>query len=176
MPITIDVLVDTNILLRTQFDKNTHVTGASRAFVDLRRRGERLATTVQNLAEFWNVSTRPESANGHGLTGAETLTRLQYFERAFTILPESSQSYTIWKQLIVTHDIRGKIVHDTRLVSVMMSFGIGKILTFNMRTLPVFRRSRQSTHIKCSMGPDGRCSSLALTFCIEPPPRDKLPI
>ena len=131
MPITIDVLVDTNILLRTQFDKAIHITDASRAFTELRRRGENLATSVQNLAEFWNVSTRPEEANGHGLTGAETLMRLQYFERAFTILPESSQSYALWKNLIVTHHIQGKMVHDTRLVSVMLSFGIRKILTFN---------------------------------------------
>jgi len=131
MPITIDVLVDTNILLRTQFDKSIHITDASRAFIELRRRGESLATTVQNLSEFWNVSTRPESANGYGLTTAETLTRLQYFERAFTILPESSQSYAIWKKLIVTHDVQGKMVHDTRLVSVMLSFGIRQMLTYN---------------------------------------------
>ena len=131
MPITIDVLVDTNILLRTQFDKDIQITNASRAFAELRRRGIHLATAMQNLAEFWNVSTRPESANGYGLSRDETMKRLQYFERSFTVLPESQQSYAIWKTLVFTHDVRGKMVHDARIVSVMLSFGITKILTFN---------------------------------------------
>lgn len=131
MPITIDVLVDTNILLRTQFDKPTHITNASRSLAELRRHGSRLSTTTQNLAEFWNVSTRPASSNGHGLSIQETLARLQYIEKAFTILAESKQSHAIWKKLIVDYEVRGKIVHDTRLVSVMLSFGISKILTFN---------------------------------------------
>jgi len=131
MPITIDVLVDTNILLRTQFDKSIHMTNASRALAELRRRGKHLATTIQNLAEFWNVSTRPETANGHGLSREETLKRLEYFERSLTVLSESRESYSHWKKLIVDHDVRGTKVHDTRLVSVMLAFEIHTILTFN---------------------------------------------
>jgi predicted nucleic acid-binding protein len=131
MPITIDVLVDTNILLRTQFDKPVHMTNASRALAELRSQGKGLATTIQNLAEFWNVSTRPETANGHGLSREETLKRLEYFERSLSILSESGESYLHWKKLIVDHDVRGSKVHDTRLVSVMLAFVIRNILTFN---------------------------------------------
>jgi predicted nucleic acid-binding protein len=131
MPITIDVLVDTNILLRTQFDKMIHITNASRAIAGLRGRGNTLATTTQNLAEFWNVSTRPENNNGHGLTVEETRMRLDYFERFFTIVSESKQSFEYWKRLVTGHGVRGKQVHDARLVSVMLAFGIRSILTFN---------------------------------------------
>jgi len=131
MPTTIDVLVDTNILLRTQFDKPVHTTNASQALTELRRQGRTLATCIQNLAELWNVSTRPETSNGFGLTQEESLRRLRYFESSLNILSESIESFTIWKQLIVTHDVRGAKVHDTRLVSVMLAFDIPSILTFN---------------------------------------------
>lgn len=79
MPITTDVLLDTNILLRTQFDKAIHITNATRSLVALRRAGHRLATSVQNMAEFVNVSTRSENDNGYGLTLQETFGRLAYF-------------------------------------------------------------------------------------------------
>jgi predicted nucleic acid-binding protein len=131
MPITIDVLVDTNILLRTQFDKGIYTTNASRALVELRRRGSALATTLQNLAEFWNTSTRPEQANGYALSIEETQRRLEYCERSLTLLPETRESFAIWKRLLVDHKVRGKQVHDARLVSIMLAFGIPRILTFN---------------------------------------------
>jgi len=88
---------------------------------------------VQNLAEFWNVSTRPESDNGHGISTKEAMTRLQFFERSFTIFAESRQSYRHWKELIERHDVHGKQAHDTRLVGIMLASGIGSILTFNTK-------------------------------------------
>lgn len=133
MPITTSILLDTNILLRTQFDKTVHITNATRAVVELRRRGERLATTIQNLAEFWNVSTRPEGDNGYGLSLLETYQRLNYFERSFDILPESHLSFLVWRKLVMEQQVKGKQVHDARIASVMLAASIDRIVTFNTK-------------------------------------------
>ena len=129
----IDVLVDTNVLLRTQFDKRIHIKNASRALAKLRADGKHLATSTQNLAEFWNTSTRPEDANGYGLSIEETEARFHYFERSLTIVPEPRQSFVYWKALLKKYEIRGKQVHDARLVAVMQAFKVPAILTFNIR-------------------------------------------
>ena len=51
-------VLDTGVLLRL-FDRSdpSHV-AIRQAVIRLKVRGERLVTTAQNIAEFWNVSTR----------------------------------------------------------------------------------------------------------------------
>jgi hypothetical protein len=65
-------LVDTNILLRlVQPDSPGY--GTIRQCMDrLWVRGADLFYTSQNLAEFWNVCTRPADRNGFGFSVAET--------------------------------------------------------------------------------------------------------
>lgn len=52
-------------------------------------------------------------------------------ESLFTLLPDSSDIVTIWKQLIITYQVIGKQAHDTRLVAAMITHQIPQILTFN---------------------------------------------
>jgi len=126
-------LVDTGVLLRA-FDREAaeHKTilQAIRALLD---RGEELAVTIQNLAEFWNVSTRPKDKNGAELP-VETVSRpLRVIERLSTILSESSGSFEEWKRLLTTHRVLGVKVHDARLVSVMLVSKVPTVLTLNNR-------------------------------------------
>jgi predicted nucleic acid-binding protein len=37
----------------------------------------------------------------------------------------------LWRQLIVTHSVQGKQVHDARLAALMQAHGITHILTLN---------------------------------------------
>src|SRR5437588_2960176 len=116
--------VDTGILLRL-VDRADPQHAAVRASVRLiKQRGDVLVTTAQNMAEFWNVCTRPVTARGgFGLTVAETHRRLRLVERLVRILPDAPWSYPIWKQLVVTHAVIGVQVHDARLVALMMVHG-----------------------------------------------------
>ncbi len=52
-------------------------------------------------------------------------------ERFFTILPDSIQAFRCWRKLVRDHAVVGAKVHDTRLVAIMMTFGISRILTLN---------------------------------------------
>jgi hypothetical protein len=68
-------LIDTGILLRA-FDASSADYGPVRQSLrELWKRQEVLITTIQNLAEFWNVSTRPIDRNGYGLSTDRTTQR-----------------------------------------------------------------------------------------------------
>ena len=126
------ILIDTGILLRLfEPTDGLHAT-VDRAVLMLRRRGEELAVTLQNLAEFWNVCTRPSTARGGlGLSVGETERRLRTIEETFTLLGEPRTTYSLWRHLVVTHAVQGKQVHDARLVALMQAHGITQILTLN---------------------------------------------
>lgn len=66
-------LVDTNILLRSCQPDHPMYKGASTAVETLLEQGQNLHLTPQNIVEFWNVSTRPLSKNGLGMTSESDL-------------------------------------------------------------------------------------------------------
>src|SRR5208282_5897778 len=125
------VLVDTNVLLRrTQPDHPSHAV-AVESVARLLATGEPVYFTFQNIAEFWNVATRPAANNGLGFSVALTLGEVGKIEQALTLLPESPAAYGEWKRLVVAHGVIGSKVHDTKLVAAMNVHGVRKILTFN---------------------------------------------
>jgi len=128
------ILADSGILLRLfELTDSRHV--AAQAAVDmLSDQGHELVTAAQNLAEFWNVCTRPDTARGgFGLSLAETELRLQRLEIQFTLLPDLATTYAIWRNLIVAHAVLGKQVHDARLAALMLSHGVTHLVTLNGR-------------------------------------------
>ncbi len=108
-------------------------------------RGERLIVVPQNLYEFWAVATRPPGppptgSNGLGMTPAQTGHWLRFIERRFTLLADRDEMPRLWQALVETHGVTGFRAHDARLVAAMQSYGIGRLLTFNVthfRGLPV---------------------------------------
>jgi predicted nucleic acid-binding protein len=105
---------------------------ARRALIALYRDGHDLFLTTQNVAEFWNVCTRPVDVNGLGLSieGADRYTAK--LERLFGILPDSIQAFGLWRKLVVDQEVRGVKVHDARLVASMGTSDIQLIVTFNV--------------------------------------------
>jgi predicted nucleic acid-binding protein len=123
---------DTGILLRLLDRADPHHQAIRQALRVLRARGEELVTSPQNIAEFWNVCTRPASARGgYGLSVSETGRRVRIMERIFQVLPGSPAAFPLWKQLVVSHAVQGVQVHDARLVAWMLAHGITHILTLN---------------------------------------------
>jgi predicted nucleic acid-binding protein len=127
------IVLDTGILLRL-VDRNDPLHGSVRAAVRaLKVRGDGLATTAQNIAEFWNVCTRPASARGGlGLSVAETDHRLRLLERIIRLIPDSAAAYPIWRGLVVSLGIQGVQVHDARLAALMQAHGTTHIPTLNV--------------------------------------------
>lgn len=125
------VLVDTNILLRRTQPNHPHYKAAVESVARFLDAGEFVCLTTQNIAEFWNVVTRPVENNGLGYTTAQALGEVEKIEESLTLLPDSPAFYGEWKRLVVTHSVHGVRVHDARLVAAMNVHGIQRILTFN---------------------------------------------
>jgi predicted nucleic acid-binding protein len=125
------ILVDTNILVRA-VQRNHPLMGTARqALRSLVQNGEELCVTYQNIAEFWNVCTRPADANGLGNSIGATDRLTSRIEMFFTVLPDSPEAFREWRRLIVTNEVRGAKVHDARLAAIMEAYRIRDILTFN---------------------------------------------
>ena len=125
------ILVDANVLLRrTQPDHEHHVP-AVESVAQLLTAGEPVCFAPQNIAEFWNVATRPVANNGIGLVPAAVFTEIKKIERFLSVLAESPLAYEEWKRLILKYQITGVRTHDARLVAVMNVHRVRRILTFN---------------------------------------------
>lgn len=131
-------LIDTNVLLRSVQPSHPMHALAVRTLRTLISRGDALVVAVQNMAEFWNVATRSIASNGLGFSIEETQQELVRLERYFQVLSENALSYEMWKNLVITHRVSGIQVHDARLVAVMKTSGIPKIVTFNVQDFARF--------------------------------------
>ncbi len=126
-------LADSNILLRIVKPDDRDYALVRSALEALWSHGEEICYTPQNLAEFWNVCTRPAEKNGFSLTTEEADQRAQIIERTFTLLPDSEHVHQEWRRLVVAHSVKGAQVYDARLVAAMKAHGITHLLTLNAR-------------------------------------------
>ena len=125
-------LVDTNILLRMARRLDPQHKAVYNALAQLGERGITLHYTLQNIAELWNVMTRPLTSNGLGLSFAETDRQVQAIEAGMSLLADSAAIYQEWRRLVVKHNVSGVRVHDARLAATMYVHGISHILTLNV--------------------------------------------
>lgn len=126
-------LLDTNILVRLNNPGDPRRAVARQAIAALRARADTLCYTSQNLAEFWNVCTRPTTARGGlGMSVAQTERRVRMIERHLTLLPDDPRVHEEWRRLLVLHQVIGLQVYDTRLVAAMQVYSVSHLLTFNI--------------------------------------------
>lgn len=127
-------LVDTNVLLSFLNPSDSRHQIVRLAVRRLWANDDELKTTLQNLAEFWNVCTRPRSQrNGLGLSTCQTDQLVQVAEQVYPLLPDAPSIYNEWRRLIVSYGVSGVQVHDARLVAAMLAHGVTRILTFDSR-------------------------------------------
>jgi predicted nucleic acid-binding protein len=125
-------LVDTNILLRSVVPLHPHHAVAVAAVYRLLAESTPVYFTLQNIAEFWNVATRPIEHNGLGFSIDATLAEVEKIEGLLTLLPDTPAVYAEWKRIIVVHGVSGIKVHDARLVATMKTHGVRSLLTFDV--------------------------------------------
>ena len=124
-------LIDTNILLRITRRSDPHHPLIDAALAQLVEQNTILYYTHQNIAELWNVMTRPVSRNGFGLTAAEAEHEVRTVEAGMNLLPDNESVYREWRRIVVQYDIAGVQVHDARLAAAMLVHHVEHILTLN---------------------------------------------
>jgi predicted nucleic acid-binding protein len=84
-------LIDTGVLLRAFDAGSSHCRPIRQALRKLLDDGEPLAVTVQNMAEFWNVATRPVEYDGQGLSVERAKRRISVIERFCEVITAGSR-------------------------------------------------------------------------------------
>jgi predicted nucleic acid-binding protein len=131
-------LLDSGILLRLLDDRDPKRPIVQAATEELGRKGAELFITTQNIAELWNVATRPTANNGLALPQskvAEFIVRT--IDPICAVVTEIDSSISAFRRLLTKYSVVGKQVHDARLVAMMLAWQIENILTLNDRD---FRR------------------------------------
>jgi predicted nucleic acid-binding protein len=127
-------LIDTGILLRLVDTQDPHHALVQSVFETLGNQGDDLYITTQNVAELWNVATRPLANNGLNLPPAAISQLFQQAIEPFcTIITELDSMPSEFRRLLLQYSIVGKQVHDARLVAMMLVSQIENILTLNDR-------------------------------------------
>jgi predicted nucleic acid-binding protein len=125
------VIVDTNILLRSVQPNHPLAFQASHAVSRLLKQNETVFFCAQNIAEFWNVATRPADVNGLGMSHEEILQEVAQIEALLELLPDTPGIYPEWKRIVREFKVQGVKVYDARIVPLANVYGVGSILTFN---------------------------------------------
>jgi len=125
------VLGDTNILLRGVQPNHPLCSQATHAVSRLIRQNDSVFFCPQNIAEFWNVATRPADKNGLGFSQQEVRQEVASIENLLTLLPDIPATYAVWKEIVRDHQVQGVKVYDARLVATMMVYAVENVLTFN---------------------------------------------
>lgn len=131
-------LVDTNVLLRLINSHDSQYTQAQNAIVRLLQQNVELNIVPQNLFEFWVVATRPANVNGLGLIVEEATHEMALLKQLFAIKASSPSVLTVWENLVVKYQVKGKQGHDARLVAAMITYKITYLLTFNVEDFTRF--------------------------------------
>lgn len=119
-----EVLVDTNIFIYA-LDKNSLYNKQSEHI--LSNANITLFTTTKNISELFAITSK--------LNVNRTLTNNFYSEikRNVGILFPSNESLFIFEKLIKKYKPVGNIVFDIEIVSVMLSYNISYLATFNTK-------------------------------------------
>lgn len=126
------IAVDTNLLLRYVEPTGTLHPVAVNAVAKLRLAGEPLVIFPQNVYEFWSTATRPKNVNGLGWTVPQCVTRLTPLRALFTLLPDQPGLFDEGERLVTQHQCSGKVSYDARNVAAMTTYGLTRLLTFNV--------------------------------------------
>ena len=121
-------LVDSNVLLRWAKPDDRDYPLVVSAIDATLQRGAVFCYTSQNVAEFWNICTRPQWVRP---SPQEADRRARFFEDKLRLLPDSLAVHQEWRKLLVVSKVSGVQVQDARLVAAMRVHGVGRILTFN---------------------------------------------
>ncbi|MEW6126546.1 MAG: type II toxin-antitoxin system VapC family toxin [Acidobacteriota bacterium] len=124
-------VLDTNVLLRFVQLGHPMQEDSEKAIETLRQNGEALYLLPQNLIEFWAVATRPHAYNGLNLTFDEAAQQLTNLKSLFLLHLDKPSIYAEWESLITQYQVKGRQVHDARIVAAMNVHTIANLLTFN---------------------------------------------
>ncbi len=124
-------LPDTNIVLRLASEDTEKHALVKQALRQVAEQGDEIVLVPQVLYEFWGVGTRPQPVNGFGWGVERARLEVEELLLQFPLLPDTPLVFTTWLELVTTHQVSGKQVHDARLAAAALAHGLEVLLTLN---------------------------------------------
>jgi predicted nucleic acid-binding protein len=134
------VFVDTNVLVHANDADSPFHRDAQTQLLELHATGSKLWISRQVLREYAVVVSR--KMNDKNAFDAAILARdLERLETEFYVADEASSVTAALRQLILSHSVKGKPIHDANIVASMRVYEIHALLTQNeqdfVRYLPL---------------------------------------
>lgn len=126
-----NMLVDTSVLVRPSDYSNPIRRVCEQAILLSIEQGYALFLCAQVLIEYWAVSTRPTETNGLGRSVQVTYEDCIDHLLLMPLLDEPSDMAQRWLELVRRYQVKGKEVHDARLVVFALAHNIPYILTLS---------------------------------------------
>ena len=127
-----NILVDTNILLRRAQPSSPHHRNAEDSVLALVRANIDVCLVPQVIYEYWVAATRPVEVNGLGMEVSWVEQSVETLLRDFVLLKDERGIFGNWRSFVTANSVKGKGAHDARLVAAMQRHGLSNILTFNV--------------------------------------------
>lgn len=131
-------LLDTNVLLQPLRSEDGVRENYLRYFSDITR-NHSVFINGQILREAWSVLTRPAESNGYGFTSPEAHELCTQWQRAFQWIGPARNQDTIWLDLVLTYNVKGRRCHDASLVASALAHGLDGIVTLNGKDFAMFK-------------------------------------
>ena len=127
------LFADTNVFLSAT-DRSRKHHAEARELLQAAGEGKAiLAVSGQIIREYLVVATRPVEVNGLGLAVEDALKNIAVFTRPpFLFCEESERVARRLRDLVQTHRLMGKRVHDGNIVATMLAEGIDRLITENV--------------------------------------------
>jgi len=127
------VLLDTNVLLRRVEPSHPHHRPALDALAALAAAGHTFSVASQSCYEFLVAATRPADVRGLAMSPAQAVAELRKITGRLEVLHDSSAVAAELFSIVADREVRGKNVHDARLVATVRVYGLDALLTLNSR-------------------------------------------
>jgi hypothetical protein len=86
--------------------------------------GCQLVVPTQVVVEFWVVATRPTSVNGLGWSPSSAREKVDQLLSLVQILPEPTDVFWTWLELVTLPGTSGKHAHDARIAATLRANGV----------------------------------------------------
>jgi len=126
-------LLDASAFLRFFSESDSEHATIVQAVNRILREGGTIYYSPQVVRESWSVLTRPATVGGYGRTPEFAASIISKAKNAFSFIDDTPAIYQNWLDLVKTHGVSGRQVHDANHVAAMIAHGITHIITLDSR-------------------------------------------
>jgi predicted nucleic acid-binding protein len=130
-------MIDTNVLVYSIVDSSPKHKEARDYLTLLAENNVELCITFQIAREFLVILTRGNVFESN-FTVDEALIELESILLSMSLLDENNQSFQCLLELISRYGVKGKKIHDTNIVALMITHGIKRLVTYNIKDFTRF--------------------------------------